>query len=634
MRISIGLVSLAGALLLAGCSGMVTSTSGSGGIEGAALKGTVHGGQNPISSAHVYLYAANITGNGSASVSLIGNHTGTTNDGTGSYYVTTDASGGFSISGDYTCPTSASQLYLYAVGGNSGSGVNSGAGLMAALGTCPANGTLSSSLFVMMNEVSTVATAYAISGYATDAKHVSSSGSTLALRYIANAFATVSNLETLSTGVANTTSTGGNGAVPQAEINTLADILGACINTASSTSSSCSTLFGNAMNGSTVPTDTATAAINIAHNPTLNVSALYGLVPALGAPFQPTLAVAPNDFSMAINYTGGGVNYPAMIAADGNGNVWTANYQNNSISEFSSNGAPLSGTTGFTGGGLSGPFGLAIDPTGNVWVSNNTTAVLSKFDSSGSPVSSTGYTGGGLNLSLWLTADKTGNLWVGNDPGTTAAPLAGSISEFDSTGTAKSQPTVGYTAGGVNRPEFSAVDVSGNIWFANMNGNTLTEYSTTAGTANGSSPYSGAALNSPVGVAIDPSGNIWVGNYGNATISKFSSTGSAIGTYSGGGLDVPEGVAVDGAGKVWAVNYGGNSLSEFDSSGNAISTSNGFQAYMNEPDCIAIDGSGNIWVANKGDIYITQFIGLATPVVTPLVENLISPYGTHVANRP
>lgn len=631
MRISLGLVSLTGALLLAGCSGMVTSTNGAGGIQGAALRGTVHGGQNPIVGAHVYLYAANTTGYGNGSISLLGSHANTTVDGSSNYYVTTNAIGEFTITGDYTCPAAASQVYLYAVGGDSGSGTNSGAGLLAALGTCPASGTLSSGLYVMMNEVSTIVTAYAISGYATDATHVSSPSSTLAMRGIENAFATVPNLEDLATGVARTNTLWGNAGIPQSEINTLADILGACINTASSGSAGCSTLFSNAKDGSVAPTDTATAAINIAHNPTLNVSTLYSLVPAVGAPFQPTLAAEPNDFSIAVNYTGGGLNYPAVVAVDAFGNVWLSNYQNDSISKFTPNGVNYSPADGYTGGGLSGPYGLAIDSTGNVWVANNTTAVLSKFDSSGNPVSSSGYTGGGLLSSLWLSVDKTGNLWVSNDP---TPPATGSISEFDSTGTAKSTAVTGFTGGGVNRPEMFAADISGNLWFANQQANSLSEYTAATGVPNASSPYTGGGLNEPVGVAIDTSGNIWVSNYGNDTISKFSSTGSPIGFYSGGGLHIPEGIAVDGAGNIWVANYGGNCLSEFDSTGTAISTSSGFQGYMNGPDWLAIDGSGNIWVANKNDVNVTEFIGAASPVVTPFVANLLSPYGTQTVNRP
>jgi hypothetical protein len=158
--------------LLAGCLGGAFSgldqANTSEGVAGARLTGSVHGGQQAIVGAQVYLFAANTTGYGgsgiaaspsNASLSLLTAGAGRTLDSSGGatngdYYVTTDANGGFSITGDYTC-TQNSQVYLFALGGNPGSGPNTAAGLMAVLGNCPAAGTFSSSLFVAVNEVST-----------------------------------------------------------------------------------------------------------------------------------------------------------------------------------------------------------------------------------------------------------------------------------------------------------------------------------------------------------------------------------------------------------------------------------------------------------------------------------------------
>jgi len=90
---------------------------------------------------------------------------------------------------------------LYAPGGNPGSGVNSAAGLMAVLGNCPVAGNFASATpYVVVNEVSTVAAAYAMAGFATDAVHVGSLGTVLAQTGISNAFANAGNLETLATG--------------------------------------------------------------------------------------------------------------------------------------------------------------------------------------------------------------------------------------------------------------------------------------------------------------------------------------------------------------------------------------------------------------------------------------------------
>jgi hypothetical protein len=82
---------------------------------------------------------------------------------------------------------------------------------------------------IWVNEVSTIAAAYAMAGFATDTTHVFSSGNSLARTGIENAFANAANLAGIFSGAALATTPAGNGTVPQSTINTLADILGACI---------------------------------------------------------------------------------------------------------------------------------------------------------------------------------------------------------------------------------------------------------------------------------------------------------------------------------------------------------------------------------------------------------------------
>src|SRR5207248_385496 len=126
-------------VLLTGCA--VGPLSGPTAEPGIAIQGAVHGGQQPIVGAHIYLLAANTTGYGgagiaasssNASVSLLNASATGASDSIGAY-VTSGAGGSFSISGDYSC-TPDTQVYLYAVGGNSGAGTNSASGLMAVLG--------------------------------------------------------------------------------------------------------------------------------------------------------------------------------------------------------------------------------------------------------------------------------------------------------------------------------------------------------------------------------------------------------------------------------------------------------------------------------------------------------------------
>ena len=622
MRVPLGIGFLSCALGISGCVGTpkVNRTNAPvSTVRGTGLSGVVNGGQQPIAGASVYLYAANTTGAGSTSISLLTSAGGTTVDGSGNYYVTTNAGGVFTITGDYTCPSGNAQVYLYAVGGNPGPGTNSAAGLLAALGSC---GSLLSTTFVFMDEVSTVATAFALAAFAVDATHVSSGDNAFDTKAIANAFASVSNLEALTTGVALATTPAGNGTVPQSEIDTLANILAACINSTGAGSTACSTLLGNAKNGSTTPTDTATAAINIAHNPAANVATLFGLQTGT-APFQPMLSTAPNDFTIALNYIPSGTQVPGGLAIDASGDLWIANSPTStgagSLIEINSAGAPVSGSP-FSGGGLNHPELVAIDSEGNVWAGN--VASISKFSSSGAAISgSSGYTSGGTDSPFSLAIDGSGNLWFTNHDTNT-------ISALDSSGAGV--PGSPFSGGGLNAPEGIAIDVSNNLWAGNSGANVISEFNS-SGVPVSVSGYGGGGLNAPYSVAVDAQGNVWASNPVANSISKLSSGGTAIsgsGGYNGGGLNNPGNIAIDGAGNVWVVNHG-NSLSEFNSSGTAVTGANGYQGGgLNDPSGIGIDGSGNVWVTNVVGS-LTEFVGAASPVVTPIAAaRQVAPYAT------
>jgi hypothetical protein len=60
-----GLASLSLVALLSGCAmSDLTSPNNTGSAALVPIKGNVHGGQQPVVGAHVYLFAANITGYG------------------------------------------------------------------------------------------------------------------------------------------------------------------------------------------------------------------------------------------------------------------------------------------------------------------------------------------------------------------------------------------------------------------------------------------------------------------------------------------------------------------------------------------------------------------------------------------
>jgi streptogramin lyase len=628
------LLSIVSSSLLSGCGASLTSDL-SDPQPGSEIHGVLHGGQFPISGAHIYLMAANATTLKGASSSLLTAGSGTDSVGT---YVLTQSDGTFSLSGDYKC-TSGTQVYALAMGGNPGldpATYNTAATMIALLGTCPSGDTFAGVIpFIVINEVSTVAAAYSVAAFAADYEHIGAPNTAAGATGLKNAFLTAASLVSLSSGQAygNTPpvsgyggALSGNGIVPQAKIYSLANSLAACINSnnaAGASSTTCSNLFSyTTYNGST-PADVFDATLNLAHSPAITTtnSNLFTLAPKNSA-FSQSLATAPNDWTISIQYSSPNTSYPARPAIDLSGDVWIPNTGGTSLTELSPIGVVLSGTSGYTGGGLSGPVSVAIDTTvtnGAVWVGNYGTSNVSKFSSSGSPVSTSGYaTSNGSSYSAVMN---------GSSPvfaGTNSVTIYASSGASHTTDSATTYNTA------------ATVDSSGNVWAAQYESNSISKL-TAAGTS--STQYTGGGLNEPTSLASDTSGDIWVANAGASRISEFGPGGTPVSSsgYTGGGLLDPYAVRIDSAGNLFVGNANG-SISVFatgtagsGTAGTPLSGSTGYTtpstaSYNKNPGGtalgiapsyaivgMAIDQAGNLWAPDlDGSLY--EFVGLAASV--------------------
>lgn len=621
--------------ILTGCALNETATAHSP-IPGPAISGVAFGGQQPITGSKVYLLAASSNGYGSASYSLLTSaSTGSGVDSIGAYVTTAAVTGGFNLAPggvpSYDCTqgyalgaSTASggtallgdeQVYLLIRGGNPGSGTNGNIGLLAALGPCNAP----YSTQVTVNELTTIATAYAFAAYATDATHFGSSGSALARTAISNAATNSANLVSLLYGVpySNDTYT----TRPNATLYTLANILAACVN-GTTANKNCGTLFSYAESSGSVgtsPVETATAAINLAHNPwptAAGMAALFGLIPSTGAPFNGGYGSQPNDFTLGMKYKGGGLNLPSGIDIDASGNVWVANSGGTSLSEFSSTGSAISPATGYTGAGLNGPSTVAIDSVGNVWAANGSGNSVSKLSSTGKAISpAAGYTGSGINQPNDIAVDSSGNVWTANYG-------SNSITKLSSTGSFL------VTSNGINTPEGIALDGPGNVWVSATGSSSMYKLNSNGIPLSPAGGYTVGGLASPIGIAIDGTGNVWAANYG-TSVSELSSTGNAVSPsagYTGGGINYPRFIAIDSSGSAWIPNSRNSSVSRLSNTGAALSPSTGYTGGgIYQPSGIAIDGSGDIWISNQ-DNSLTELIGAGSPVATPLSANITSPY--------
>ena len=484
-----------------------------------------------------------------------------------------------------------------------------------------------------MNEVSTVAAAYAMAGFTSSTpasvNALNIGTSTTNLLGLENAALNANQLYDIQGSVTGTGTNGeghiarattpvGTGTVPQKLINSIANSLAACVdsgNTVSVKNATCTTLFTYATSDGTAagvkPVDTATVAINLAHNPyssvTGYVSKIFGL-PSGAVPFSPNLTTTPNDFTVAISYTGGGMGpsvggAPHSVAVDGNGNVWAAT-SNSTIAEFSPLGLPAS-SNGYTYNGMVTPTSVTLDAaSAYVWEVNVNN--VGKFTTGGQFIQQ--YTPGGSTLQD-LAFDSSGDAWVS----------AGSnqLDLLPSGGTTWQH----FTGNGLNFPDALAIEpgITGNIWMPSGNGNRISVF-THLGAA-----FGNAANPAGYGDAIDSAGNVWISSEV-GSVSKWSSagieaTGSpfATGAPQGNGtVPAGDGIAIDGANNVWVASGSSNAIYKLTNAGVNQSGTNGYSPTTNQPDGLAIDGSGNVWFNSLDDSTLTEIVGSATPVVTPI----------------
>lgn len=314
----LGTVLLAASFLMTGCAGSAKPAAWS-------VSGSVFGGQQPVTGSTIQLYAITGTaGDGSAAMPLI-HTTVTTSDGS-SNATNGNANAGnssnslpagsFTITGDYTCPSAGTDVYLVSTGGNPGltAGTNNQTlAMMAALGPC---GNLSSSTNIVVNELTTVGSIAALANYMTSYSAIGSGPADSSA--LQSAFSAVNEYANTSLGAVPGPTLPPSTYASSIEIQTLANALSACINSTGGVAgdgSSCGTLFSDATpSGGPAPTDTIGATLNIVNHPALNVCAVYSLVPAT-PPFQPTLGSCPSSWNLPISPLSVTVSGPTWVNA-------------------------------------------------------------------------------------------------------------------------------------------------------------------------------------------------------------------------------------------------------------------------------------------------------------------------------
>jgi len=606
------------------------------GAAGASLHGTVTAAGKPLAGAQVTLFA--------------GSRTGATELG----QTRTDSVGAFTIS--YTKPA-AGVLYVQATAaGGSGLQLRTVVGIGQGGGVAPQTLTT-----VTVNELTTVATAYALAQFS------SANGISGPSPGLENAAATAFNLADSATGKPGAVVTNSdNGAknATLATLGTLGNLVSVCV---VPQSPRCGDLLGLATPpGGTAPANTAQAVVNLARNPTLARTGLYALARTANV-YQPALTAPPAAWTLVLRYTESDLYASGRIAIDAEGNVWSSNNwlpgtRNPSpyVTVLSPVGQPALGSPISGGGMKGGAWGIAITPDGTVWVPAFGGAAMAQYSPAGTPLSpGTGWTSGHLNHPQGTAIDQKGNLWIANNYGPESAPGQGNVVVYPG-----GDPSKAFTISGdgLNHPFAVQIDGYGRAWVSNagLGGAKLvgTKAAILVGKFGGSitvigpnfkptafSPIQSKSFKWPLGIAIDSKNNVWVTSYFSSTITEIRPDGTIAGEYRLAKTVLPWSDAIDGSDRVWVAGFGTprvwllcgtdtTACPPGSSAGTILSPKQGFQsAAFQHFTSIQIDQSGNIWLSNNwsqlyppaGGTGIDEMIGLATPVCTPLTPLPVRP---------
>ena len=355
--------------------------------------------------------------------------------------------------------------------------------------------------------------------------------------------------------------------------------------------------------------------------------------------FAPSGASAPGS-----PFFGGGISGSGWgVFVDTGNNVWVSNFgfqdppcmfgptpgaPHNSISEFSSDGTPISPAQGFTDGHLSWPMGAALDRSGNIWIANCGNDTVTRYAGGDHTRASSIALGASVSPNnpqvkpFGVAVDLAGNVWITNNRSSTVTILSPEGRVI------KTIPSVYQGETIITHPIGNAPDIEGNMWVANSDyldapcptrnmlgpakNPSITMFQVGTQEPYPGSPFTGGGVKLPWGLTVDGKDTVWVFNFGFATLEHWSPvpTATSVSRFCGANTaKCPAGLHT----------------------GDPISPSTGYQsnAIMRITGG-AVDPSGNLWMTdnwklaanpflNPGGNAIVIAIGAAGPIQTPVI---------------
>jgi hypothetical protein len=374
--------------------------------------------------------------------------------------------------------------------------------------------------------------------------------------------------------------------------------------------------------------------------------------------------------------------YPAGVAADGSGNVYIADIDNNAIRKVAKGVMTTfagDGTSGYSGDNgpppgaeLNHPGGVAVDGAGNVYIADMTNNVIRKVSKgaiatlAGGGSVIFGDNGPAKDAALFspfgVAADASGNVYIADTSDNAIRKVSdGVITTFAGSGIYGYSGDNGAAIGAaLNQPYDVAADASGNVYIADTLNNVIRKVSNgviTTFAGNGCC-YPGetgdnlaatsVALRSPTGVAVDSAGNVYIADLGNNVVRKVSNgaittiAGNGTRGYSGDGgpatsaaFIMPSAVAVDASGSVYILDNGAHVIREVSNGWIATIAGNGTNGFSGDggpatsaglfaPAGVAVDRAGNVYISENGPINVIRKV--SNGIITTIAGNETSGY--------
>jgi len=379
------------------------------------------------------------------------------------------------------------------------------------------------------------------------------------------------------------------------------------------------------------------------------------------------------------------VNDPPAVSVDSSNNYYIAACGGNRVYKVNTAGtltvvAGL-GVAGYAGDGVAGgagtallncPNGVATDSAGNVYIAEYYNQTIRKVDTSNTITTiagiynACGYNGDGSPATSFeichpggLAADNSGNLYIADQSNCRIRKLVlatGAISTYAGTGACGFSGDNGpATSAQLNQPDGVALDANGNLYIADSNNYRIREVVKATGiitTIAGNGTYgflgdNGPALSAEIthvyqGIAVNSAGTtVTIGDDNNYRVRQFTVSGNpntgTINTVAGTGgagffgdggaatsaeLNAPQGLAVTSAGSVYVADRYNERIRQFTVGGNINTVAgNGGKTFptlesgvppqgvvFNYPFSLLEDPSGNVFVNDTANYLVRELV--------------------------